>query len=74
VPTLEALDPAARSTLPALSIGGAVHSADPASRMLIVNGILAREGDTVAGGLLLERIGPRSAVLRRGDLRFSIRY
>jgi hypothetical protein len=40
--------------------------------MLIVDGQVLREGDTLAAGLLLERIGPRAAVFSRGGLRFEI--
>jgi general secretion pathway protein B len=74
VPPLEALEPGVRAGLPTFSVGGAVYSRDPASRMLIINGVISREGDALAGGVMLERIGPRLAVLRRDDVRFSIRY
>lgn len=53
-------------------VSGAVQSPDPASRMLILDGQVLREGDAPAPGLVLERIGPRAAVFSRGGVRFEI--
>jgi general secretion pathway protein B len=72
LPRLADLPEAQRRELPPLVVGGAVQSLDPASRMLIVDGQVLREGDAPAPGLLLERIGPRAAVFSRGGLRFEI--
>lgn len=68
------LSPEQRAQLPQLSVSGASYSANPAHRMLIVNGAVAQEGQEVAPGLVLERIGLHQAVLRQGNLRFSIAY
>lgn len=68
------LSPEQRAQLPALSVNGASHSANPAHRMLIVNGAVVQEGQEIAPGLTLERIGLRQAVIRQGKLRFSIAY
>jgi general secretion pathway protein B len=68
------LSPEQRAQLPALSVSGASYSANPAHRMLIVNGAVAYEGQEVAPGLTLERIGLHQAVIRQGSLRFSIAY
>jgi general secretion pathway protein B len=38
----------------------------------MLNGQLVREGDAVAPGLVLERIEPKSAVLRWRDMRISL--
>ena len=66
------LPEAQRRELPPMVVSGAVQSPDPASRMLILDGQVLREGDAPAPGLLLERIGPRAAVFSRGGVRFEI--
>ncbi|NHK97038.1 general secretion pathway protein GspB [Rubrivivax benzoatilyticus] len=63
-----------RRGLPQLSIGGAIYSEQPAARMLLVGGQLLHEGDVAAPGVTLERIGPRSAVLRWRELRYEVAY
>lgn len=68
------LPPEQRAQLPQLNVNGASYSANPAHRMLIVNGAVVQEGQEIAPGLTLERIGLRQAVIRQGSLRFSIAY
>lgn len=68
------LSPEQRAQLPQLNVNGASYSANPAHRMLIVNGAVVHEGQEVAPDLVLERIGLHQAVLRQGGLRFSIAY
>jgi len=63
-----------RRELPALSIGGAMHSDVPANRMLILNGGVFHEGDQPAPGLVLEEIKLKSAVFRFKDHRYSVAY
>lgn len=63
-----------RRGLPQLTIGGAIYSDQPAARMLLVGGQLLHEGDAAAPGVTLERIGPRSAVLRWRELRYEVPY
>lgn len=63
-----------RRQLPALAISGATYSASRASRMLIVNGQLYREGDLLAPNLRLEQIQLKSAVLRYKNYRYSVGY
>jgi general secretion pathway protein B len=72
LPRLADLPEAQRRELPPMVVSGAVQSPDPASRMLILDGQVLREGDAPAPGLVLERIGPRAAVFSRGGLRFEI--
>lgn len=60
--------------LPPLSIGGSMYSPEPSQRMLIVNGEVVREGQAAGAGLVLERVNPRSAVLRFRDYRFEIGF
>lgn len=61
-----------RRELPPLNVGGAVWSESLASRFVILDGQLLREGDSVAPGLLLERIAQKAAWLRWRDLRIEL--
>jgi len=63
-----------RRQLPALQIGGSMYSEDAATRMLIVNGQVLREGASPAPGLVLEQIRLKSAVLRFKGYRYEINY
>jgi general secretion pathway protein B len=63
-----------RAQLPAVSVSGSTWSQNPAHRMLIANGQVLQEGQTIAPGLVLERIDPNSAVLNHRGLRYSISY
>ena len=72
LPRLADLPQAQRRELPPMVVSGAVQSPDPASRLLILDGQVLREGDAPAPGLVLERIGPRAAVLSLRGLRFEL--
>jgi len=72
--TLQELPDDIRRELPALSVGGAMHSDVAANRMLVLNGGVFREGDQPAPGVMLEEIRLKSAVLRYKGHRFSISY
>ena len=72
--SLQDLPPEIKSGLPALAFSGAIHSAQASARMLIVNGQLLHEGDAVAPGLVLLSIGPKSALLRYRETRFTVKY
>ncbi|MBT9599137.1 MAG: general secretion pathway protein GspB [Vitreoscilla sp.] len=63
-----------RKQIPPLVVGGSIYSDDAKNRFLILNGDVVHEGGRVAPGLVLERIGPKSAVLRFEDRRFRINY
>lgn len=63
-----------RGSLPQLSIGGAMYSPNPASRMLIVNGQLMHEGDKITPELVLDQIELKRAVLSFRGYRYSIYY
>ncbi len=63
-----------RRELPQLVIGGAMYSQTPANRMLILNGQVFHEGDKVTGGLVLEQISLKSAVLAYKGYRYNINY
>lgn len=60
---LNDLPPDVRQQLPALALSGSVYSETPSARLLVANGQLAREGDTVAPGVTLQQIQPRGAVV-----------
>jgi general secretion pathway protein B len=60
--------------LPQLTVGGSMYSENAASRMIIVNGQLLREGDAVTPTITLEQIRLRSAVLRYKTYRYEIGF
>jgi general secretion pathway protein B len=64
IPRLSDLPEGTRRDLPKLVISGSVYSDDPASRFVIVNGEVQREGAKLGADLVLEHIGPRELVLR----------
>ena len=72
VPLLAELPDDVRRQVPALKLGGLVYSASPASRMVIVNGDVQREGSAVAPGVTLEHIKPKSAVFAIRGQRFEV--
>ncbi|HEY0835536.1 MAG TPA: general secretion pathway protein GspB [Azospirillum sp.] len=59
---------------PKLAISGGVYSANRAQRMLIVNGQVVNEGADLGGGLVLEEIRPKAAVLRFRGGRYSVGF
>ena len=64
IPRLAELPESTRRELPRLVISGSVYSDDPASRFVIVNGQVLREGAKLSADLVLEQIGTRELVLR----------
>ena len=74
IPQLAELSPDLRRQLPPLAVGGSVYSAKPASRMVILNGQVLREGDSVIEGLVVERIGLKSSILSLRGTRFEIKH
>ena len=71
---LAQMAPEQRRQLPALTVGGSMWSESPASRFVIIDGQVLREGDAVAPGLVLERIAARSAWLRWRDTRIELGF
>ena len=61
-----------RRDLPQLNLGGSSYSSDAASRMVILNGQVFHEGDTIAPGLVLQQVKPKGAVLGFKGYRFSL--
>ncbi len=68
------LPPDIRSGLPALTVGGSVYSPKAASRIVILNGQVFREGDKPVDGLIVERIGLKSTVLAFRGTRFELKH
>jgi len=72
--TLADLPADVRGRVPPLSFGGSVYSEVPAQRLVILNGQVLREGDTIADGVWLAQIRPHSAVIRVGEQRFEFPF
>ena len=68
------LPDALRRELPALAFGGASYSKDPASRMVIFNGRVFHEGDTIAPQLVLQQIKLKAAVLNYKGYHYEIGF
>jgi len=71
-PRLADLPESTRRELPKLAISGSVYSDDPASRFVIVNGEVLREGAKLGADLVLEQIGARELVLRFKGQRYRL--
>ena len=69
---LAQLPPEVRSQLPPMTVGGWIYSDSAASRFVMINGQIVREGEPAATGVVLERIGPKSAVLRWREWRIEV--
>jgi len=74
LPRLAELPDDVRREVPALAFGGSVYSELPAQRMVILNGQLLREGDSITNELAVEQIRQKSAVLRIKGRRFELVY
>ncbi|MDP1901363.1 MAG: general secretion pathway protein GspB [Rubrivivax sp.] len=61
-----------RRELPPLALGGAIWSENAASRFVLVNGQVVREGEAAAPGVTLERIAPKSVLLRWREMRIEV--
>jgi len=70
IPRLTELPEATRRELPKLAISGSVYSDSPASRFVMINGEVVREGAALGPDLVLEQIRPRELVLRFKGQRF----
>lgn len=70
IPRLAELPESTRRELPRLAISGSVYSDDPASRFVMINGEVQREGAQLGAHLVLEQIRPRELVLRFKGQRF----
>jgi general secretion pathway protein B len=74
LPVYPDLPPEVKRQLPALAVNGSVYAPVAASRLVIVNGQVLREGDSVTEGLVVERIGLKSSQLSWRGTRFELRH
>ncbi len=58
--------------LPPLAMSGSVYSPQARNRMVIVDGRLVMEGEQATQDILVERIQPKSVILRFQGYRFSV--
>lgn len=63
-----------QQSLPAVSFGGYMYSSNPADRLILIDKVLRKEGDSVAPGLILERLLPKCAVLNYRGTRYRVPY
>jgi general secretion pathway protein B len=74
LPKVRDLPEALRRGLPPLNVSGSMYSPDPASRMLVLDGQVLRVGQSAQPGLVVEQIGPKSAILSQQGQRFELPY
>lgn len=75
LPTAAELPAELRRELPSLAVGGSVWSDDPASRFLLVNNEVLREGQRLGHSeLLLERLAPHEAVFNFRGTRWRMAF
>ncbi len=67
---LDDLPASARQELPEITISGHFYAAEPSSRVVVINGRPMHEGESVAGGLRLERITSDGVVMNYRGYRF----
>jgi general secretion pathway protein B len=72
LPQLAELAEALRREIGPLNPGGSIYAEQPSARMVILNGQVFREGDTLSGQLRIEQIRPRSVVLGLRGQRFEL--
>ena len=74
VPLLSELPEATRGQIPPLTITSTVYSDNPALRLLLVNNQVLPQGSTVAAGVTLEEIRPRSSTFSFRGTRFRVAH
>ena len=74
VPLLSELPEDLRRQIPALVITGAVYSANPAQRLLLVNNQVLTQGSLAAPELILEEIRAKSSVFNFRGTRFRLAH
>ena len=72
--TLDELPDDIRRQLPALSVGGSMYSPTPASRLVIINGQVLREGEHITPDLLVQQIRLKSAVMSFKGYRYTLAF
>ena len=61
-----------RQTLPSLAVNVHVYDDNPGQRFVLINMRRYREGDSLDGGVTLDRITPEGVILHKGGERFRI--
>lgn len=74
IPLYAQLPAGIRQQMPNLAVTGSVYSDDASARFIMLNGDVAKEGSQPLPGLVVERIEPKSAVLRYKGERFRLPY
>jgi general secretion pathway protein B len=74
LPALGDLPAQTRAGLPSLVVSGHTYSDNPTLRSLMIDGRMFVEGQALAPGLRLERIGPHRAVFNLRGMRFGVDY
>jgi general secretion pathway protein B len=69
---LNELPSSIQQNLPAFSITAHIHTGDPASGMVKINGQMMREGQELSPGLKLEEIIPDGVIFRYQNYRFRV--
>ena len=72
--TLADLPDDVRRDLPKLAFGGASYSSAATSRMVIYNGQVFHEGDSIGGGVVLQRVNRKSAILAVRGYRVELAF
>ena len=72
--SLNELSAEQRREWPTVTIGGSIYSDNASSRFVMINGQVVREGESAAPGVTVERIGPKSVVLRWKDRRVELPF
>ena len=62
-----------QAAVPELKFAGHTYSAEPAQRMIIVNGRILREGDTISAGTYLAQITPDGVIIDFQGHRFLVK-
>lgn len=73
-PLMKDLPDALRQQIPALAISGAVYSANPAQRLLLVNGQVLSQGQLAAPDVTLEAIHPTTSEFSFRGTRFRMAH
>jgi general secretion pathway protein B len=72
LPALAELPVELRQQVPALVVGGSVYSPQASARMVVINGQVFQEGNSLAPELKLEQVRQKTAVFSIRGQRFEI--
>lgn len=72
IPSLNDLPFATRKNLPALSMTMHLYSADPSRRLALINGVQARDGDELEGGIQIRAIRADGVVIVYDNTEFLL--